>query len=173
MSVFNFGKNNIAEEQLSKDSEKGAIISPDDKYRYALWRIWDHRVALCMFVMLNPSTADGRKDDPTIKKCMAYAKGWGYGGIYIGNLYAYRSRDPKALAYVEDPVGADCDAYLDWMADKCEMKVAAWGNNALSPGRIREIKKLISPMYCLELSKSRNPKHPLYLSKKLRPVRFN
>ena len=148
---------------------KGATISDDEKYRYCLHRIWNRKLSYVMFIMLNPSTADANKDDATIRKCMAYAKTWGYGGILVGNLYALRSRDPKALEYSSDPVGPDCDRWLKVMAKVCDLRIAAWGNKILSTKRADQIKNLIPPLSCLELSKNGNPKHPLYLRKTLKP----
>lgn len=84
---------------------KSAIISECGKYRYSLSRIWDENKANVLFIMLNPSTADGDVDDPTIRRCIGFAKSWGYGGIYVGNLFAYRATDPKELLKVENPIG--------------------------------------------------------------------
>ena len=66
----------------------GAIISDCGKYRYQLWRKWDPSLPVVLFIMLNPSQADASEDDPTIRRCINYAKSWGYGGIYVGNLFA-------------------------------------------------------------------------------------
>lgn len=148
---------------------KGAIISDDEKYRYCLHRIWNRKLSYVMFIMLNPSTADANKDDATIRKCMAYAKAWGYGGILVGNLYALRSRDPKALEHDPDPIGPDCDRWLKVMAKTCDLRIAAWGNKILSTKRADQVQAIISPLSCLELSKNGNPKHPLYLRKTLKP----
>ena len=76
---------------------KGAIISKDKKHRYRLWRIWDDSLPKALFIMLNPSTADVMLDDPTIRRCIGFAKSWGYGGIYVGNIFSLRSSNPKDL----------------------------------------------------------------------------
>jgi hypothetical protein len=158
---------------IEDPADKGAVISADDKYRYALWRVWNHHKPCVLFIMLNPSTADASKDDPTIKKCISYAKKWGYGGLYVGNLYAFRSRDPKALGHEDRPVGVDNDAYLQWMKDKCEMIIAAWGNNILGDRRAEEVRFNFSPMNCLELTKSGRPKHPLYLGRNCKLMKYS
>lgn len=152
--------------------DKGAEISKDEKYRYSLWRIWDRDKDFVAFIMLNPSTADANKDDATIRKCIAYAKRWGYGGIYVGNLYAYRSRDPKVLGKVEDPVGPDCDTWLVSISAICKIRIAAWGNNVISKQRIEQVRRVVPRLHYLELSKSGQPKHPLYLRKNLTPRKF-
>ena len=84
----------------------GAVFSPCGRYRYKLWRVWDPDLPLgcVMFLMLNPSTATDAEDDPTIRRCIGYARSWGYGGLYVGNLFAYRATDPTALQRVDHPL---------------------------------------------------------------------
>lgn len=148
----------------------GAIMSKDHKYRYLLWRKWDQDGDFVMFIMFNPSTADDSKDDPTIKKCIAYAKAWGYGGIAVVNLFAYRSKHPDIIAHVEDPVGPFCDYWIKRVAPYCKVKIAAWGNMNSSDARKDKVRILAGKLHCLELSKSGQPKHPLYLRKNLKPI---
>ena len=69
---------------------RNAELSACGKYRYRLSRIWDDKKPLVLFIMLNPSTADAEQDDPTIRRCIAFAKNWGYGGFMAGNLFAFR-----------------------------------------------------------------------------------
>ena len=147
----------------------GATVSNDEKYRYTLWRTWDKDKPVVMFIMLNPSTADAKKDDPTIRKCMAYAKAWGYGALIVGNLYAFRTKDPELLTYEEDPIGPHCDSWLYTLSKMSDLRVAAWGNKILSKKRVEQVKGIVSHLYYLELSKRGNPKHPLYLRKNLKP----
>ena len=162
---------------LFENKTKGAVVSEDGKYRYQLWRIWDDSKPLVMFLMLNPSTADGEEDDPTIRRCIGYAKSWGCGGFYVGNLCSYRSTDPKTLLKVPDPIGAN-SKHIAEMVKKTALVVCAWGNSDI-------VKKLFSGMetmildvlnakaYYLELSKDGTPKHPLYLKKELEPTWWN
>jgi len=151
---------------------RGAIISDDEKYRYALWRVWDEDLDPVMFIMLNPSTADAKKDDPTISKCIAYTKRWGYGSVFVCNLYAYRTTYPEILKTVNDPVGPLTDRWMKTVSLMCAMKIAAWGNNLLSQSRVDQVRRIVTPLNCLEKSKSGNPKHPLYLRKNLKPISF-
>lgn len=72
-----------------------AILSEDRKYRYVLSRIWDESKPMVMIIGLNPSTADETKNDPTIIRCIDFAKSWGYGGVYMLNLFAFRATLPK------------------------------------------------------------------------------
>lgn len=155
-----------------RPQDSGAMISTDEKYRYALWRTWDKDKPVVMFIMLNPSTADANKDDPTIRKCIAYAKSWGYGALIVGNLYAFRTRDPKLLAHEEGPIGPHCNSWLYSLAKMSDLRVAAWGNKILPDKRVQQVKDLMPSLHYLELSKSGNPKHPLYLRKNLKPQSF-
>lgn len=152
--------------------EKGAIISEDEKYRYQLWRIWDKTKPLVLFIMLNPSTADADNDDPTIKRLIGFAKSWGYGGFYVGNLFAYRSTDPKGLLSQSDPVGWVNGHHLLNMQFKCELIVCAWGNRPI----LNKLKQTVfdstilnKKLHCIDLSNDGTPKHPLYLKGDLQP----
>lgn len=149
---------------------KSAIISSNEKYRYGLLRSWDIHKPYVMFIMLNPSTADGVKDDPTITRCINFAKSWGYGGLWVGNLYAYRATDPKELKNTPDPWGPENFMQLQSMVDRCKIIVCAWGNNKGRPSRIFN---KFDNLFYLGLSNNGTPKHPLYLKKGLKPIAFN
>lgn len=151
--------------------EKGANISPCENYRYSLWRIWDNSKQKVLFICLNPSTADAENDDPTIRRCIGYAKAWGYGGFYMANLFAYRASKPDIMKGALDPVGPHNNSYLVELSDMCGIVVCAWGNHGRFKNRDRRVKYLIPKMlHCLEKSKDGNPKHPLYLKKDLKPI---
>lgn len=144
-----------------------AIFSPDASYRYMLSRVWDldndRRVT---FIGLNPSTADETQDDPTIRRCRNFAAGWGYGGMFMLNIFAYRSTDPKVLAGVEDPVGPNNDMYLRYYAARSERAIAAWGTHGRLLGRERAISELeLGELLCLGVTADGHPKHPLYLKR--------
>ncbi len=80
----------IAAPGIPVDMERSAVLSDCGTYRYALGRIWNPTTPPALFIGLNPSTADARQDDPTIRRCIRFARDWGYGGLLMGNLYAYR-----------------------------------------------------------------------------------
>src|SRR3954469_17706712 len=90
----------------------GARFSADGLYRYALWRVWDADRGLCNFLMLNPSTADETVNDPTVARCARRARSWGYGGLVVTNLFAFRATDPSGLRAAPDPVGPEDDAAI-------------------------------------------------------------
>jgi hypothetical protein len=146
--------------------QKQAIISQDNKYRYQLSRIWDEGKPKILFIMLNPSTADANMDDPTIRRVVNFSKSWGYGGCFVGNLYAFRSTDPKELQYTDEPTGKDNIGHIRSLIGLTEKVVYAWGNNQKEPVWLREIVDL---PYCIDISKKGIPKHPLYLKKELQP----
>lgn len=118
-----------------------------------------------MFIGLNPSTADATTDDPTVRRCIGFAKQWGFDEVHIGNLFALRSTDPVALKTVDDPIGLDNDTHLCRMAVDADLVVAAWGSNAMAVDRSAKIIEAIPGMACLGFTKSGQPKHPLYLRK--------
>ncbi len=158
--------------QIFTDETKGAELSECGAYRYQLWRVWNDKLAKVLFIMLNPSTADADKDDPTIRRCIGFAKSWGYGGFYVGNLFAYRSTSPKGLFKPFDPVGKLNDYNLMRMEEKCEIIVCAWGNAPIIKKMRKEHKPLEflnKPMHYIDLAKDGTPKHPLYLKGDLKP----
>ncbi len=146
--------------------KKHAILSEDNKYRYQLSRIWDEEKPMILFIMLNPSTADANIDDPTIRRVTNFAKSWGYGGLYVGNLYAFRSTDPNILQKVDNPIGTDNIQYIKSLIGLTEKVIYAWGNNRKEP---EWLSNLVDNPYCIDISKKGIPKHPLYLKGNLLP----
>ena len=146
--------------------KKGAVFSPDSIYRYQLSRSWDIDKPKILFIMLNPSTADEFVEDPTIRRIVNYAKDWGYGSVYVGNLYAFRSTDPKGLNSVEDPIGPENITNIQALIGLVDKVVYAWGNERKEP---EWLKKIVTNPYCIDISKKGIPKHPLYLKKCLKP----
>lgn len=146
-----------------------AVISPCEKYRYKLTRKWADGPEV-LFVMLNPSTADASQDDPTIKRCISFAKDWGFGSLAVANLFAYRTPSPDQLISSEEPIGAENDRWLHGTSVGADLTIAAWGNHGQFRGRGREVAAtLIRPHY-LRLTKLGEPSHPLYLRKDSQPV---
>lgn len=81
------------------------------------------------FIGLSPSTEDEEANDETIRKCIGYAKRWGYGKLIMANLFAFRSTDPSLLKRVEDPVGPDNDSYIQKCVSESNLVIACWGNH--------------------------------------------
>lgn len=154
-----------------KAMKKTAILSNCEKYRYSLTREWDATLPKVLFVMLNPSTADAKDDDPTIRRCIGFAKAWGYGGIMVGNLFAYRATNPKELKKVQVFNNEINDNHLVNMAYDCQIVIEAYGN---PPIRVPDYPLRAMPhLFHLGLTKKGNPKHPLYLPKDLKPIPYS
>jgi len=152
--------------------KKDAIISSCGKYRYALWRVWDEKRPLVMFIGLNPSTADAIKDDNTLRRCIGFAKKWNFGGLSMGNLFALRATKPIALRKTTDAIGSENDKWLIKLNAQAKIIVAAWGNTGTYLKRDQVVLKLFPDLYCLKVSKRGVPCHPLYLSGTLKPIRI-
>ena len=159
---------------------KDATFSPCERYRYTLRRQWDASKPYVLFVMLNPSTADATQNDPTIRRCIGFAKRWGYGGLLVGNIFALRSTDPRRLYLVRDPVGPDNDVALVNLHHEASFTVAAWGVHGKFNGRGDRVLQLLvglaypgklgGPVYCLGITKEGYPRHPLYITSDTQPV---
>jgi hypothetical protein len=157
---------------------KDAILSePRGTYRYALWRIWDQSKPRPIFIGLNPSTADAENDDPTIRRCINFAKAWGGGGVIMLNLFAYRSTKPEGLHKVSDPIGPDNNKWLDFYTSKSNsVIIAAWGAGVKSSPIEQRDKHVLNrltkyhQLYHLGLTKEGYPRHPLYVKGTTLPI---
>ena len=160
---------------------RSAAFSECGKYRYTLHRVWDAEGPQSAFVCLNPSTADETQDDPTVRRCIQYAMSWGYGGLVMLNLFAFRATDVRVMKMQFDPVGPYNDEAIIDAAGGCNLVVAAWGNHGNFRGRDKEASDLwaepdvygLDDLHCLALNKSRQPAHPLYQRADLKPVKFS
>ncbi len=157
--------------------KRGAYISTCARYRYSLSREWAPG-PVCTFIMLNPSTADADIDDPTIRRCVAFAQRWGYGALAVVNLFALRATDPKALRSEQDPVGPDNDSAIAEAVSIGGLIVAAWGVHGALHGRGAAVCNLIEEgfergIHHLGLTKDGHPKHPLYLRADTAPARWD
>ena len=145
--------------------ESSADISDDGLYRYWLSRRLGMGERTILFVGLNPSKADGQTDDPTIVRCVGFARSWEFDWFFMGNLNAWRTTDPKRLPKGIEAVGDRNQEALKWMAQRAEIVVAAWGSNPLND-YARTLAKMILEMphtRCLGQNQDGSPKHPLYL----------
>ena len=142
----------------------GAQFSDDRVYRYALWRTWDETKGHAMFIGLNPSTADETKDDQTIRKCMAFARRWDYGGIYMLNIFAFRATDPQVMKAAADPIGPGNDDIIRRYLACAGTAIACWGVHGQHRNRSQRVRAwLRGRLHHLGLTKDGHPKHPLYL----------
>lgn len=141
-----------------------AVLSEDGLYRYFLSRTWDKRGKIIVIVGLNPSTADASIDDPTIRRCVRFAKDWGGGSLWMVNLFAYRATDPSMLRKAADPIGPENDQWLTMAVDHAHLAVAAWGNHGSLFGRAAGVyTKFPGKFHALSVTQQGMPGHPLYL----------
>lgn len=142
------------------------------RYRYRLVRTWGggRRVA---FVMLNPSAADAARDDPTIRRCVGFARAWGFGSLEVVNLFGFRTARPRELARAADPVGHENDRHVARALGRADLVVAAWGGApfARARGTLGRLRRR-GPVYCLGRTRAGAPRHPLYLRASTRLVPF-
>ncbi len=151
--------------QSRKEVERGAVLSACHRYRYQLTRSWDGRLPTVAFVGLNPSTADATLDDPTVRRCVGFARDWGFGTLMLVNLFALRSPEPSKLYAAREPIGPENDHWLRLAGANAETIVAAWGVHGELHGRGREVQRLFPHLKCLGKTREGHPRHPLYLSK--------
>src|SRR4051794_10946119 len=148
--------------------QRRACFSQCGKYRYSLTRQWNvDRPSIC-WIMLNPSTANGFQDDPTIRRCIGFSQSWRAGGIEVVNLFAFRATQPAVLFAARDPIGPRNDGHLVACVKRPEQRViAAWGCNGDRRGRDREVLALLARLgvrvECLGRTKHGYPRHPLYV----------
>lgn len=155
------------------NSSSEAVISDDQKYRYYLSRKWSEEGKVIAFIGLNPSTADAERDDPTIRRCINFAKSWGGSKLIMGNLYAYRSTKPEILHLVSDPIGPHNDEWLDQIITESDIVIVAWGVHGARHGRdVKLLNRYKANLSYLKLTKNGHPAHPLYLPSSLMPVKY-
>ena len=147
---------------------RGATFDTSGQYRYTLWRHWSATRPKVTFVMLNPSTADHRVDDPTIRRCIDFARRWGFGSLHAVNLFAYRTVSPKILAQAVAPIGPRNDHYLRHAQRLAADVVVAWGVHGSLHGRDEQVLTLLtrrrdSRLLCLGTTKHGLPRQPLDL----------
>ena len=158
--------------KVFKGFTKGAAFSQCQTYRYLLWRNWDLTLPAMMVVGLNPSTADATEDDPTIRKCIKFAKCWGYGRLMMVNLFAFRSKDPWEMLHHRLPVGPENDDWVALVAGHCEFILAAWGRHGTQMSRHEVMRDVLHdyPLHHLGLNLGGTPKHPLYIRDVTEPM---
>lgn len=156
---------------MTKEQMRGAFFSDDRKYRYALWRCWDLNKKWVMFIGLNPSTANEKKDDPTIRRVVSFARSWGYGGVYMMNLFSIVSSDPSILTNTQDALKGN-DHYLRGVNIFCKDVVFAWGSFKVAKERAEEVIAMFPKATCLGINKNGTPKHPLFVAGKTSQINF-
>ena len=155
---------------MSKYIANGAVFSEDRTYRYTLWRKWGEGPVV-HFVLLNPSTANEIDNDPTVERCERRARKWGFGGMNLTNVFAYRSTSPWELYKYYEPIGQPNSGYIYETAKRSNCTICGWGEHGRYKARHETMRALLGdfPVYALKVNKSGIPSHPLYLNYDLEP----
>lgn len=172
--------------------KRETIFSEDRSHRFTLWRDWskdsvlfpDVRPDFCpgtidsyiQFIGLNPSTADEKQDDPTIRKCIGFAKRWGFGAFCMTNLFGFRATDPEVMKIHPEPIGADNDRWILEIARGAGMTVCAWGNHGEHLDRAKAVRGMLAEsgikLHRLRMTRIGHPEHPLYIPYVLKPMEY-
>ncbi|NPD19924.1 DUF1643 domain-containing protein [Alterinioella nitratireducens] len=156
------------------DAASEAVYSDCLAYRYSLTRVWDPAGPRLLYIMLNPSRATERQNDPTVERCERRARVLGYGAMRVMNIFAWRETDPRQLRRAADPVGAGNDALLLEGVAWADTVIAGWGVHGEHLGRGAAVAALLHgagrEVRCLGLSKAGHPRHPLYIAYATQPV---
>ena len=153
--------------------QSGAIITGN--YRYLLWREWSSSSPTISFIMLNPSRADAEVNDPTITRCINFAKSWNYGRLEVVNLFAYRISKPSLLKQAAEPIGKDNDRYILKSVARSDRAILAWGNHGTWRKQdlyTLELLKDYDYLYSLGITKKGCPRHPLYLHSTIQAQKY-
>lgn len=147
--------------------ENDAVISDCGQYRYLLRRTWDHAKPRALLVMLNPSTADARQDDATIRSCVRLLAAQGYGSLEVVNCFAWRATKPTDLPAIERAIGPSNDDVIRSAIERCDVVICAWGANSKAIGRggwvVEQARARRPAVYCFGKTRDGMPKHPLYI----------
>lgn len=174
------------------NSERRTIFSPCRQYRYTLWREWPemfwfddiepgeacagNRFKYVQFIGLNPSTADENKNDPTIRKCIGFAKKWGYGALCMTNIFAWRDTQPAKMKQQEFPVGVDNLDHVSTCAKDADLIIAAWGKHGAHLQQDKNVESWIraagGKLFCLRKNQDGSPMHPLYVPYETKPIPY-
>ena len=157
-----------------KEMTRNAVLSACGLYRYSLGRSWGYGGRTALWVMLNPSTADAEQDDATIRRCIGFSRAWGYDGLRVVNLLAYRATHPRDMpAVLRDAIGPENDWHIERAIESASIVIAAWGATPFATSRARTVVRMITAktdLHCLRLTKGGHPAHPVRLPASLMPI---
>lgn len=156
--------------------ESWAVFSPNRGWRYRLVRVWDPDKPRLGWVIFNGSRADDHRTDPTVRRCIGFARAWGYGGVDIANLYGLVSKNPAGVGHHVDPVGPDNDRHLAAVCSENDLTVLAWGTNA-DTDRVHVVAQMLrrlakrhgGSLAVLDWTRGAQPLHPLLAPKDTTP----
>lgn len=151
---------------------RGAYFSTDRRFRFKLWRIWDETKPSVMFIGLNPSTANEDRDDPTIRRVRAMARSWGYGGVFMMNLFPFVTPYPRELEANSSRCLLINEVHLRSIGRVCKEVIFAWGNFDIAATRVDRMVEMFPNAKALMLNKNGSPRHPLYVPTSVVPVPY-
>jgi hypothetical protein len=169
LSIGTFSDVPRTKEERWRAESGPAIFSPCHLYRYTLSRTWEEELPRLVVIGLNPSTADHRQLDPTLRRVRNFAQAWGLGGFVMLNLFAFRATEPRDMKRAEEPVGPMNDRYIRGLAAALNtgMVLAAWGGHGGYRNRDREVMAILAEErvkpYALRVTRQGYPSHPLYI----------
>ena len=158
---------------------RSANFSECRGYRYSLWRDWSGKPEVefepyVAFIGLNPSTADETVDDPTIRRCIGFARSWGFGRLVMLNLFAIRATDPRNMLAAREPIGPRNDEVIRNLTPRAALLIAAWGTKGAHLSRDRDVARItMRALACLGVTKGGHPRHPLYVRGDTKPEPFS
>ncbi len=150
----------------------GAQLNDDRSHRFALWRVWDPNKPMIMFIGLNPSTANESQDDPTIRRVKKFAADWGYGGVFMLNLFTFVTAYPDELP-ISSYNDLMADELLRFYAKRCDKVIFAWGSFKEARERAKTVIKMFPEAYALHINANGSPKHPLYVRGNVKPIFYH
>lgn len=168
-------KHKEANLEYSGNESSGCCMDEHHIHRYALWRNWENKKSKVLFIGLNPSRADEIFNDPTITRCINFAKAWGFGGMYFANLFSFRTPYPKILVQSLQNSQAHntlTDYWLKQLISSSEKIICCWGSWKFTGDRSQQVLDFIKDPYCLGVNKNGSPKHPLYLLDSTKPIQY-
>lgn len=155
------------------------VFSADRRHRYSLIHRWDDLLTPpsgrgIAWICLNPSTADENQLDPTLRRIQGFSAAWGYTHFVMLNAFAFRATDPADMKAAADPIGPDNDRWIRHWAGRVDSVMVGWGEHGAHLDRHRQVVALLdaAKTFCLARNASGQPKHPLYVAQKTKPVRF-
>lgn len=154
-------------------TSQNARFSKCKCYRYSLSRSWNEGSGKAVFIGLNPSTGDQHEDNPTIRRCVGFARAWGCNSVEIVNLFAFCATKPEHLMLSAEPVGRNNDRWISAAIGGATLSIACWGNHGGFLGRADTVQERHSDLLCLGINASGQPKHPLYIKATQTPFAFS
>ncbi len=161
-------------ERRAQDLCHAYVYSQDMRYRYAYFQSWNAALPLVLWVMLNPGTGETEmRRRNTLERCKQWSRSWGYGGLLIGNAFAFRTKAARELKRAPEPTNFHNDEALSFLAANAQKTIVAWGNGGALEQRSQALAPILRGARCLGVTKRGEPRHPLYVSSSASLAKWN